>query len=102
LSNNFGVEDRKNRIYTHGMATRHNKSAKGKTGKTDPIKAAEEFGIDISALRDNLKLSYEERIRRHQMKLNAMIKSGKPIKKVSDKQIILELEAIKELMKDKG
>ncbi len=72
-----------------------------KTGTQDAVKAAEEFGIDISALKDNLQLSYEERIRRHQIKLNAMIKSGKPIEKPSNEKMILELEAIKELRKRK-
>jgi hypothetical protein len=59
------------------MAKRHNKSAKVKVGKTDPLKAAAEFGIDISALRDNLKLSYDERIRRHQIALNTIEKLRK-------------------------
>jgi hypothetical protein len=59
------------------MAKRHNNSAKAKVEKQDPIKAAEEFGIDISALRDNLKLSYGERIRRHQIALNTIEKLRK-------------------------
>ena len=80
---------------------RNNKPAKNNAVKTDPVRAAAEFGIDIEALKDNLKLSVGERIRRHQIKLNAMIKSGKPIRKPSNKRIILELEAIRELMKGK-
>jgi hypothetical protein len=40
----------------------------------DAVQAAEEFGIDIQALKDNLKLSYEERIRRHQIALDAVEK----------------------------
>ena len=47
------------------------------TAKKDPIKAAAEFGIDISALRDNLKLSYSERIRRLQIALNTVEKLRK-------------------------
>ncbi len=80
---------------------RNNKSAKTNAVKTDPVRAAAEFGIDVSAIIDNLKRSPEERIRRHQIKLNAMIKSGKPIKKPSDERILLELEAIKKLRKGK-
>jgi hypothetical protein len=80
---------------------RNNKSARTNTVKADPVRAAAEFGIDIEALKDNLKLSYSERIRRHQIKLNAMIKSGKPIKRPSDERILLELEAIKKLRKGK-
>ncbi len=79
---------------------RNSKSAKTNAVKTDPVRAAAEFGIDIEALKDNLKLSVTERIRRHQIKLNAMIESGKPIKKPSNKRMLLELEAIRELMKD--
>jgi hypothetical protein len=59
------------------MAKRHNKSAKVKEGKVDPLKAAAEFGIDISALKDNLKLCYGERIRRHQIALNTIEKLRK-------------------------
>ena len=80
---------------------RNNKSARTNAVKTDPLRAAAEFGIDIEALKDNLKLSYGERIRRHQIKLNAIIKSGKPIEKPSDERILLELEAIRELRKGK-
>jgi hypothetical protein len=57
------------------MVKRHNKPVKGET--KDPIKAAEEFGIDISALKDNLKLSYGQRIRRHQIALNTIEKLRK-------------------------
>jgi len=79
---------------------RNNKSAKNNAVKADPVRAAAEFGIDIEALKDNLNLSYSERIRRHQIELNAMTKSGKPIKKPSNKRVLLELEAIRELMKN--
>jgi hypothetical protein len=40
----------------------------------DAVKAAEEFGIDIQALKDNLKLSCEQRIRRHQIALTTVEK----------------------------
>jgi hypothetical protein len=53
---------------------RNNKPAKTSAAKDDPIKAAEEFGIDIEALKDNLKLSVAERIRRHQIALNTIEK----------------------------
>jgi hypothetical protein len=36
---------------------KYNRVSHKNTAKKDPIKAATEFGIDISALRDNLKLS---------------------------------------------
>jgi hypothetical protein len=53
---------------------RNNKSAKTNAVKTDPVSAATEFGIDIEALKDNLKRSPEERIRRHQIALNSIEK----------------------------
>jgi hypothetical protein len=53
---------------------RNNKSAKNNAVKTDPVRAAAEFGIDIEALKDNLKLSCTERIRRHQIALNTVEK----------------------------
>jgi hypothetical protein len=53
---------------------RNNKSAKTNTVKADPIRAAAEFGIDIEALKDNLKRSPEERIRRHKIALNTIEK----------------------------
>ncbi|MGB7582274.1 MAG: hypothetical protein WBL85_07515 [Sedimentisphaerales bacterium] len=53
---------------------RNNKSAKTNAVKADPVRAAAEFGIDIEALKDNLKLSYGERIRRHQIALNSIEK----------------------------
>ena len=40
------------------------------THQAPEIQAAIEYGIDISMLRDNLKLSPAERIRRHQIALN--------------------------------
>jgi hypothetical protein len=48
-----------------------------KTRPKDAIRAAAEFGIDVSALRDNLKRSYDERIRRHQIALNTVEKLRK-------------------------
>ncbi len=61
--------------YTYDMThRRNNKSAKTNAVKADPVRAAAEFGIDIEALKDNLKLSYGERIRRHQIALNSIEK----------------------------
>jgi len=60
------------------MAKRHNKPAKVKVREKDLIKAAEEFGIDISALKDNLKLSYGERISRLQIALIQLINCVRP------------------------
>ena len=59
------VCERREEHYTHSIAKKRTK---------DAVKAAEEFGIDIQALKDNLKLSYEERIRRHQIALDAVEK----------------------------
>jgi DNA-binding transcriptional regulator YiaG len=56
---------------------KHKRAKNNKAEKTDPIKAAAEFGIDISALRDNLKLSYSERIRRLQIAINTVEKLRK-------------------------
>ena len=78
---------------------RNNKSAKTNAVKTDPVRAAAEFGIDIEALKDNLKLSVTERIRRHQIKLNVLIESKKAMNRPRDRQAIAELEAIKKLRK---
>jgi hypothetical protein len=52
----------------------NNESAKSNAAKTDPIRAAAEFGIDIEALKDNLRRSPAERIRRHQIALNTIEK----------------------------
>ncbi len=69
----FGVEGEGKRAYTYGMA----KKRQRKTEPKDAVKAAAEFGIDISALKDNLKLSYSDRIRRHQIALNTVEKLRK-------------------------
>ena len=53
---------------------RNNKSAKTNAVKTDAVRTAVEFGIDVSALIDNLRRSPEERIRRHQIALNSIEK----------------------------
>jgi hypothetical protein len=53
---------------------RNNKSAKSNAVKTDPVRAAAEFGIDIEALKDNLKRTPAERIRRHKIALNSIEK----------------------------
>jgi len=53
---------------------RNNKLAKTNAVKTDPVRVAAKFGIDVSALIDNLKLSAGERIRRHQIALNTVEK----------------------------
>jgi hypothetical protein len=53
---------------------RNNKSAKTNAVKTDPVREAAEFGIDVSALIDNLRRTPEERIRRHQIALNTVEK----------------------------
>jgi len=45
--------------------------------QTDEIQAAIDYGIDISMLVDNIKSSFAERIRRHQIALNTAKKLRK-------------------------
>jgi hypothetical protein len=61
------------------MAGKSNTSAKrkNKSRQTDPVQAAIDYGIDISMLKDNLKRSVTDRIRRHQIALNAAQKLRK-------------------------
>lgn len=42
------------------------------TDTADPIRAAADYGIDISQLRDNLALTVAERLRRHQIALDTV------------------------------
>jgi hypothetical protein len=51
-------------------------------GAAEPIQAAADYGIDISPLRDNLALTVAERLRRHQVALNALEmlqQAGRPL-----------------------
>jgi len=61
-----------------------NKSQKDKAIKpvdqTDEIRAAIDYGIDISMLMDNIKRTPTERIRRHRMALDSVIKMQKAAK----------------------
>ena len=41
-------------------------------GRGDAVEAARDYGIDISQLRDNLRLTVAERLRRHQIALNTV------------------------------
>jgi hypothetical protein len=54
------------------MAVEQNKSrkTKSKSVQTDPVQAAIDYGIDVSALIDNAGRSCTERIKRHQIALN--------------------------------
>jgi hypothetical protein len=71
----FDIESVRKKDYTDGMANqRNNKTVKTTAGKKDPVRAAEKFGIDISAIKDNLRRSPAERIRRHQIALNSIEK----------------------------
>lgn len=50
-----------------------NRAERGKQGSSeavDPVRAATEYGIDVSQLRDNLALTVAERLRRHQIALD--------------------------------
>jgi hypothetical protein len=61
------------------MAGKSNESAKrkNKSRQTDPIRAAIDYGIDVSMLADNLRRSVTDRIKRHQIALNAAAKLRK-------------------------
>jgi hypothetical protein len=80
------------------MKEKHRKSSSKRFARTDRIRAAADYGIDISMLIDNLKRSPAERIRRHQIALNT-VKSLSKAKAIypCDKEVLLQLEAIKEL-----
>jgi len=54
-----------------------NNKPKRKSVQTDPIQAAADYGIDVSALIDNAGRSCTERIKRHQIALNTAEKLGK-------------------------
>ena len=66
----FDIEKRRKKGYTYGMAQQRN----NKSARSSPVDAAAEFGIDIEALKDNLKRSPAERIRRHKIALNSIEK----------------------------
>lgn len=61
------------------MAAKQNKSrkTKSKSVQADPIQAAVDYGIDVSALIDNAGRSCSERIKRHQIALNTAEKLWK-------------------------
>ena len=48
-----------------------------KSVQTDPVQAAADYGIDVMALIDNAGRSCTERIKRHQIALNAAEKLRK-------------------------
>jgi hypothetical protein len=54
------------------MSARLHKNSNKHFMRPDAIKAAADYGIDISMLIDNLKRSPAERIRRHQIALNTV------------------------------
>jgi hypothetical protein len=53
------------------------KKRKGKSQLAPEIQAAIDHGIDISALKANLRLSVAERLRQHQIALNTVRKLQK-------------------------
>ena len=65
--------------YNETMATEttSGKQMKKRGGAVDAVQAAAEYGIDVGQLRDNLVLSVAERLRRHQIALNAVEKLRK-------------------------
>ena len=64
------------RIYNYFMAAK-SKKRKEKSQLAPEIQAAIDYGIDISALKANLRLSVAERLRQHQIALNTMKKLQK-------------------------
>lgn len=56
---------------------KHGKRAKSNSGQKDAIQAAIDWGIDVSMLSDNMRRSYAERIRRHQIALDTVEKLRK-------------------------
>ena len=58
-------------------AKQKKKKTKSISVQTDPIQAAIDFGIDVSALIDNTNRSCMERIKRHQIALNTAEKLRK-------------------------
>lgn len=61
------------------MAEKSNQNIKrsDKSRQTDPLLVAAEYGIDVSMLADNLNRSVTERIRRHQIALDTVVKLRK-------------------------
>jgi len=57
-------------VYTFNMTAK--KSHKTVSARTDRLKAAADYGIDIGALIENIKRSPTERIRRHNIALNTI------------------------------
>jgi len=75
----FGVEGTgSGGLYSVGMAAKA-KKAKKKAGARWPkeVREAMEYGIDVCALEANLKRTVAERIRRHQIALDAVEKMRK-------------------------
>ena len=66
-------------LMIEAMAGKSNKNAKGKSTarQTDPIRAAIDYGIDVTMLVDNLQRSVTDRIKRHQIALNTAEKLRK-------------------------
>ncbi len=73
----FDAED--TNIYNQSMAAlpKKRKELKSKSQLAPEIQAAIDYGIDISMLEQNLKLSCTERVRRHQIALNTFKKLQK-------------------------
>jgi hypothetical protein len=94
-----GLELAAKGVYTLDMAAKRSqrKTVAGSVRQRDAVQAAIDYGIDISMLIDNLRRSPAERIRRHQIALNGLIKAKKAMKRPRDKEAILQLEAMKKL-----
>ena len=54
-----------------------NAKRRDKSRQKDPIRAAIDYGIDVSMLADNLRRSVTDRIKRHQIALNTAEKLRK-------------------------
>lgn len=67
------------RVYTKDMTRqiKRGKRVKNNSRQKDAVQAAIDWGIDVSMLSDNMRRSYAERIRRHQIALDTVEKLRK-------------------------
>jgi hypothetical protein len=56
-----------------------------KQSETSACKRAREYGIDLSVIRENLRLSVMERLQRHQSALNTALELRKALRQAHDR-----------------
>lgn len=74
-------------------------------GAAEAVRAAVEYGVDLSMLKANLALTVAERLRRHQIALNTaemLWKAKEAMNRPRDREAIRQLRAIKELEEQGG